>query len=116
MPYGQARRVPAPGVPSTDRLNLYPTPIADGTVIGTSPTGHTYTTKPGSALLFPTLCLPTDTLWPPGHEPKLWPGHNRGLMMPKRRRTRAENLARRIEAERKLNDDYVAERNRPPPF
>ena len=36
-------------------------------------------------------------------------------MMPKRRRTRAENLANRIEAERKLNDDYVAERNKPPP-
>ena len=26
---------------------------------------HTYTTKPGSALLFPTLCLPTGTLWLP---------------------------------------------------
>jgi hypothetical protein len=37
-------------------------------------------------------------------------------MMPKHRRTRAENRAKRIEAERKLNDDYVAERNKPPPF
>jgi hypothetical protein len=37
-------------------------------------------------------------------------------MIPMRRPTRAENLARRIEAERKLNDDYVAERNKPPPF
>jgi hypothetical protein len=37
-------------------------------------------------------------------------------MMPKRRRTRAENRARRIEAERRLNDDYITERNRPPPF
>jgi hypothetical protein len=37
-------------------------------------------------------------------------------MMPRRRRTRADNLARRIGAERKLNDDYIAERNRPPPF
>jgi len=36
--------------------------------------------------------------------------------MPRRPRTRAENLQRRIDAERKLNDDYVAERNRPPPF
>jgi len=35
-------------------------------------------------------------------------------MMPKRRRTRAENLARRIQAERKLNDEHVAERNKPP--
>jgi hypothetical protein len=44
------------------------------------------------------------------------PSGDRSVMMPKRRRTRAENLARRIEAERKLNDDYVAERNKPPPF
>jgi hypothetical protein len=44
------------------------------------------------------------------------PSDGRGLMMPTRRRTRAENLARRIEAERRLNDEYVAERNKPPPF
>jgi hypothetical protein len=37
-------------------------------------------------------------------------------MMPKRRRTRAQNRARSIEAERKLNDDHVTERNKPPPF
>ncbi|MGE2737596.1 DUF222 domain-containing protein, partial [Mycolicibacterium vaccae] len=35
----------------------------DGTIEWTSPTGHTYTTKPGSALLFPTLCKPTGMLW-----------------------------------------------------
>jgi hypothetical protein len=35
-------------------------------------------------------------------------------MMPKRRRIRAQHLARRINAERKLNDAYVAERSRPP--
>jgi hypothetical protein len=33
--------------------------------------------------------------------------------MPKRRRSRADNLQRRVIAERKLNDDYVAERNKP---
>jgi hypothetical protein len=37
-------------------------------------------------------------------------------MMPRRRTTRAQNRAKRIEAERKLNDEYVAERNKPPPF
>jgi hypothetical protein len=37
-------------------------------------------------------------------------------MMPKRRRTCAENLGRSIEAERKRNDDHVTERNKPPPF
>jgi hypothetical protein len=36
--------------------------------------------------------------------------------MPKRRRTRAQDRASRIQAERKLNDDLVAERNKPPPF
>jgi hypothetical protein len=41
---------------------------------------------------------------------------DRGVMMPRRRRTRAENLAKRIEAECKLNDDCIAERNNPPPF
>ena len=90
--------------------------LPDGTLILTSPTGHTYTTKPGSALLFPALCKPTATLWTPGDEPMVPPSVNRGLMMPKRRRTRNESLARRIHAERKLNDEYVAERNKPPPF
>jgi len=95
--------------------DLYLRTLPDGTVIWTSPTGHTYTTKPGSALLFPTLCLPTGDLWPPEHDPVVEPD-GRAVMMPRRRRTRAENLARRIEAERRLNDDLVAERNRPPPF
>ena len=89
--------------------------LPDGTVIWTSPTGHPYTTKPGSALLFPTLCEPTATIWT-GEPPVVAPTGDRGAMMPRRRRTRAENLAKRIEAERKLNDEYVAERNRPPPF
>jgi hypothetical protein len=48
---------------------------------------------------------PTATLGP-GDEPTVPTRDNRGLIMPKRRRTRAENLARRIEAER----------NKPPPF
>jgi hypothetical protein len=90
--------------------------LPDGTLILTAPTGHTYTTKPGCAQLFPTLCQPTATLWTPGDEPTIPPSDGRGLMMPRRRRTRAENLARRIQAERKLNDEYVAERNKPPPF
>jgi len=74
------------------------------------------TTTPGSVQLFPTLCQPTATLWSPGEEPTVPPNDDRAAMMPKRRRTRADNLARRIEAECKLNDDYIAERNRPPPF
>jgi len=89
--------------------------LPDGTLMLTSPTGHTYTTKPGCAQLFPTLCQPTGELHLPAYQPTR-DSDDRGVMMPKRRRTRAENLARRIEAERKLNDEYVAERNKPPPF
>jgi hypothetical protein len=33
--------------------------LPDGTVIWTSPNGQTYTTTPGSAILFPSLCRPT---------------------------------------------------------
>ena len=90
--------------------------LPDGTLILTAPTGHTYTTHPGSMTLFPSLCAPTGELWPPGHEPVVEPNADRGAMMPKRRRTRAENLQRAIEAERRHNDDHVAERNKPPPF
>jgi hypothetical protein len=41
---------------------------------------------------------------------------SRGLKMPRRKATRAQGRAKRIEAERRLNDDLVTERNRPPPF
>ena len=37
-------------------------------------------------------------------------------MMPTRKRTRAQARADRIKTERALNDDYLAERNKPPPF
>ncbi len=37
-------------------------------------------------------------------------------MMPRRRHTRAHNTAQAKAAERRLNDHYVAERNKPPPF
>jgi hypothetical protein len=36
--------------------------------------------------------------------------------MPRRNNTRTHNRAKRIDTERKLNDAYVAERNKPPPF
>ena len=35
------------------------TQLPDGTIIWTSPTGRTYTTKPGGALFFPILATPT---------------------------------------------------------
>jgi hypothetical protein len=86
----------------------------DGTIMWTSPTGHTYTTRPGSRLLFPALCLPTGELPTPVKQ-FANPG-NRGAMMPTRSRTRQQDRARRIAAERALNAARVAERNQSPPF
>ena len=66
--------------------------LPDGRVIWTSPTGRTYTTKPAGALFFPQLAIPTEalTLPPTAALPK------RGVMMPTRRRTGAQERARRI--------------------
>ena len=86
----------------------------DGTVTWTSPSGHTYTTRPGSRLLFPTLCVSTGEM--PSAPTVEGPLDARGVMMPKRRRTREQDRLHRINAERALNDVYVAERNQPPPF
>lgn len=73
----------------------------DGTVKWTSPTGHTYTTRPGSTLLFPALCQAAAT-------PAVTPSPatstaDRGLMMPTRKRTRIQDRAHRINSERALN-------------
>ena len=90
--------------------------LPDGTIIWTSPTGHTYTTHPAGAALFPALSPPTAALWngdPPRNDTTT---DRRGAMMPRRRHTRAQNHAHSITAERRLNDDLVAEHNKPPPF
>lgn len=76
--------------------------LPDGTVIWTLPDGHTHVTTPGSALLFPGLCVPTgDTPAPTAPRP----GYcgDRTAMMPRRTRTRAQNRAARIAFERKHN-------------
>ncbi len=86
--------------------------LPDGTIIWTAPGGRTYTTDPGSRLLFPMLCKPTAPVAPPTATPEV----ATGLTMPRRKHTREYNRQRSIEAERKLNDEYVAERNKPPPF
>ena len=86
--------------------------FADGTVTVTTPTGHTYTTRPGCSLLVPHWAIHTPA--PPSTPAAAGP--NRSIMMPKRKRTRAQSRADRIKAERALNDAYVAERNTPPTF
>jgi hypothetical protein len=75
--------------------------LPDGTVIWTSPSGRTYVTTPGSALLFPGLCAPTADLPTPQAQSDRC--NDRTLMMPRRRHTRAENRAKYIAAERRHN-------------
>lgn len=88
--------------------------LPDGAVEWTSPTGQVYTTHPGSRLLFPALCVPTGEL---ATAATVYPRtSDRSMAMPKRRRTREQDRVRRINAERALNADHVAERNKPPPF
>jgi Domain of unknown function (DUF222) len=97
--------------------------LADGTVEWTSPTGHTYTTKPGASIFFPVLASPTGELVAPTTTSALRP--NRGLMMPARRRTRAAERTARIAYERGINEAMIAIEkalrqiaacNDPPPF
>ena len=74
--------------------------LADATVIWTAPSGQTYVTTPGSALLFPTLCVPTATL---DAIPDRTHCAERTAMMPTRRRTRAQNRANYIATQRRRN-------------
>lgn len=79
--------------------------LGDGTVIWTSPTGHTYATKPGGSLYFPILATSTGDVVPitvPEPHPM------RGVMMPKRKRPRAEDTASRLAGERKRNAERLA--------
>jgi Domain of unknown function (DUF222) len=78
--------------------------LPDATVIWTLPDGHTYVTTPGSALLFPNLCAPTGDLPPPAAG-KADRCSDKTVMMPQRRRTRAQNRAARIATERRHNRD-----------
>jgi hypothetical protein len=86
--------------------------LPDGTMVFTSPSGRTYTTKPAGALFFPQLEMPTGELVvPTAMSP---PSRERGLCMPTRKRTRAQDSAYRIQWERNLNAArYAAD---PPPF
>lgn len=75
--------------------------LPDGSAIWTSPTGHRYTTHPGSRLWFPNWDVTTADLPPPGKVPP--PSGERGLRMPIRRRRRAADRTARIKAERAAN-------------
>ncbi|ORA96434.1 hypothetical protein BST30_28645, partial [Mycobacterium mantenii] len=75
--------------------------LPDVTLILTSPAGLTYVTTPGSALLFPSLCRGLGGA--PATEADVVPDYcaDRTAMMPKRRRTRAQNRAARVTTERR---------------
>lgn len=78
--------------------------LQNGTVVWTAPTGQTYTTHPGSRLLFPMLCRPTAAVHAPVDVPSAQA--SRGLMMPRRRSTRAQDRVKSIEAERARNQEH----------
>ncbi|OBF43918.1 hypothetical protein A5787_14285 [Mycobacterium sp. 852002-50816_SCH5313054-b] len=85
--------------------------LPDGTLIVTTPGGHTYVTTPGSALLFPSLCRSVGGFAAPETDPVPdYPGE-RSAMMPRRRRTRAQNRANRIATERRQNREARAARH-----
>src|SRR3954466_13050166 len=76
--------------------------LPDGTVIWLSPSGRKYITTPGSRLFFETWDTTTADLPPPS---TVVPNTgDRGLMMPRRRRTRAAEHAAWIKAERARNE------------
>jgi hypothetical protein len=76
--------------------------LPDGTVIWTSPSARKYITNPGSRLFFETWDPTTADLPPP--LTAMPNSGDRGLMMPRRRRTRAAEYAAWIKAERARNE------------
>ena len=89
--------------------------LADGTVIWTSPTGHRYRSPPGSRLHFPDWDTTTPVPLSPAtvatgqsHSP------DRGLAMPRRKRSRTAEHTARIRRERQHNQHTID--NNPAPF
>jgi hypothetical protein len=99
--------------------------LPDGTMILTTPTGHTYTTEPHGAAMFPTLAQSTGELpIVPAFAP---PDTDRSVMMPRRKHTRDQNRRDRINAERRQRTELIAQEEQqrqawlaanyqPPPF
>jgi hypothetical protein len=88
--------------------------LPDGTVIWDSPHGQNYTTRPGSRLLFPSLCLPTAPITITNTPT----AHTAGLTMPRRNTTRAQDRRQRIDDERRRNQTQndAAPYDAKPPF
>ena len=86
--------------------------LPDGTVVWTDPHGQTHLTRPGSYGLFPQLCRPTAPVELSTAQraaaAQAQGQSSHGLAMPRRRRTRAQDRAQRIKAERARNREPVA--------
>jgi hypothetical protein len=95
--------------------------LPDAKVIRTSPSGQTYVTMPGSALLFPALCTPTAALEHVLARPRC---SDQSAGMPKRRHNRAHNRTKYIAAKRRHNRSAreaaggarIVANDEPPPF
>ena len=74
-------------------------------MVWTSPSGRTYTTKPGGSLFFPILATATGEV--AIRKITTEPGEHRGLMMPRRKHTRAQEHHDRITAERHINEQRL---------
>ena len=81
----------------------------DGTVVWTAPGGQTFTTHPGSRILFPALCRPTAPVVVPPSRRVAATDAPSGLGMPRRTQTRAQGRARRI-AEQRAENEALLER------
>jgi hypothetical protein len=71
----------------------------------TIPTGRTYTTKLGGSLFFPILATPTGEA--AIRKLTTEPGQGRGLMMPRRKKTRQQERHDRVTAERRINEQRL---------
>jgi hypothetical protein len=88
--------------------------LSDGTIIWISPTGHRYTRPPGARLHFPSWDTHTPLPAGTGTPPAAAGSPDRGLTMPTRKNTRAQQAAQRRHAERQRNQRAIDED--PPPF
>jgi hypothetical protein len=99
--------------------------MPDGTIILRAPTGHTYSTEPHGAAMFPALSHDTGEL--DIGEYMVAPDTDRSAMMPRRKQTREQNRRDRINAERGERTELIAQEERqrqawlaanyqPPPF
>ncbi|OBK80851.1 HNH endonuclease signature motif containing protein [Mycobacterium sp. 1164985.4] len=98
--------------------------LPDGTIVLTAPTGHVYRSEPHGASMFPALGQSTGVLEVVTPPPE---NLDRMAMMPRRRQTREQVRRDRIDTERRLRSELIAEEERqhqawlaavykPPPF